>query len=567
MAAPHQGLPLMRFSVPLAALLCAVAFTPTTALAQDEINVTGQYFGELRCGNRPRAELITLAEIGEAHVARVRTYPVAGGPYFQWYDAIYELEEQGDGAFASSRGAYIRGIEGDTAPPPSLDLQISADRNLTRLDSGAICGGTLPALLAAIESPSSFAEQIQGTVTHLTQDMRSFERVAESTIPNLFPAEILSVIDGFGAFMTMRVDNDERTCLFLSSPMGGMQIRRTPLHAVGSCAENVASFTERGPILMLDWGGGYRNGAGHLSTQDRRLTAFLSTLGAEPGSPPAGAAAGLAAVPGAIIPTVDRPADYPSAFAGMDWDIRGVPLGLDIQSTMAIAAPGQRLEEGYWSFERGTVFDREERRPQYDTQRIQLSRSSTQGGVADYVVIEPTDWHQGHMVHTVYRDVRARDLEDMPTVEALVTAVEERFGRPTSTSRFVYGAGGIAQETVRRMIYTIRGGEVRSVPCVPMDRALRRIGMFGRPNAAGGIGRGDIPEIERALEQIVERDCEGVLVIEYSTSGQNRQRVDVYRFLAVDLRLLLANQLSEFATRDEMREAAMEALPEVEPDL
>jgi hypothetical protein len=557
----------MRQLISIVALCAAVQLIPLTAHGQTQVTVTGQFFGELRCDDRPRAELITLGEINDIPVARVRTYPVEGGAYFQWHDALYELEAGESGTLVSIRGAYIRGIEGDNSPPVDLLLDTTNKDMLMRLDAGAVCGGPLRTVEPEPLGAASFPDILQGSVSHLTQNMRSFERIADSTNPNAFPTEILSVVDDFGAVMTLRVDSDERLCLYRTTPVGELQVQRTLLYGVGACSEAIVGFSERGPVLMLDWGGGYRNGAGRLESQDRRVAAFMTSIGAEPDTPPAGAAAGMASIPGAIIPTVDRPADYPPAFAGMDWDIRGVPLGSDIQSTMAIAAPGQRLDTENWTFETGTVFDREERRPQYGPQRIQLNNRSYQGGVDDYVILEPTNWHQGQMVHTVFREVQTNDLERMPTVNALLEAIYDRYGRPISTSRFTYGAGGIGQQSFQRMIFPIRDGEVRNVPCVPMDRGIRNIGSVGRSNSMGRVTSADVPELEQALQDIVERGCEAVFVIEYSVAAQNRERVRAYRFMAVDVRLRLADALSEIATRAEMRAAAMDALPEVAPDL
>lgn len=263
-------------SLSMTALL---ALAPTCLFAQGKPIEAGQYFGMFDCGASPRAELISIIKQDDSTAVRVRTFPVNGGPYFQWHDALYQVEAAGNGPLASVKSAYVRQTIGDDAAPAELLLQPAADGGIVRVESGTLCGGNVSRLDAAAASPSDFADILQGTIAHLSTGQTGTVRIRENTDPRPFPIEILSTVDEFGSFITMRLDGEGRTCLFSAQPAGGTALERRLIHGVGDCSDGTVTITERGPILMLDWGGGYSQGAGALVSQDQLIAKFLSELG------------------------------------------------------------------------------------------------------------------------------------------------------------------------------------------------------------------------------------------------------------------------------------------------
>lgn len=256
-----------------------LALAPTCLFAQGTPIEAGQYFGVFDCGASPRAELISIIKRNDSTAVRVRTFPVNGGPYFQWHDALYQIEATEEGAFRTVQGTFVRAAVGDDKAPADIVLMAKEGGAVARLESDGLCGGELDRLDLPVGVPPDFSTGLQRTIVHVALGQSGTERINDNVDPRIFPVEILSTADEFGAFITMRVDDEGRACIFSAQPVAEMSVERRLVHGVGSCSEGIVTITERGPVLVLDWGGGYREVAGERASQDQLVAAFLSELG------------------------------------------------------------------------------------------------------------------------------------------------------------------------------------------------------------------------------------------------------------------------------------------------
>jgi hypothetical protein len=533
------------FSLSMTALL---ALAPTCLFAQGRPIEAGQYFGVFDCGASPRAELISIIKQNDSTAVRVRTFPVNGGPYFQWHDALYQVDAAGDGPLASVKSVYVRQTVGDDAAPAELLLQPADDGGIVRLESGTLCGGNLSRLDAAAASPSDFADILQGTIAHLSTGRSGTERVNENTDPRPFPIEILSTVDEFGSFITMRLDGEGRTCLFSAQPAAGTALERRLIHGVGDCSDGTVTFTERGPMLVLDWGGGYRELAGALGRQDQLIAKFLSELGSpaqEAGNRP-GADAQSATASDVELDGVK------SAFSGLGWTIGTVPLGLGMEESMSVGAPGVRLNMRNW-VARGQRGVQAGAREEPDFVNFGVTDIH---GLTDRTVLQPAHWHMGSLVFRVEKRVNSNKPELMPTKEALIAAVIEKFGPPISLDSRSSQAGWFPSPGSELLLYPVKNGELYDGPCFDPD--------MGHPMMETNE---EVYNRNKAVVVQIETGgyCEGVLAVRYTEGGMGR--LDSYSILARDFLLEARNEVNDLEVQVKLLDEQLEQMPEVKPEL
>jgi hypothetical protein len=269
------------FSLPRLILVkLTLLSTATGAFAQNNFVEVGHYFGTVTCSGESRAELVSIIDLGDKSLARVRTFPVDGGPYFQWVDSIHEVRTTADGELHSVQSISLRPKAG-AEPLFDLIMVPTAGNSISLERDAEPCAGDLRRLDIPLARSEDVSVGLRGAIVHVSRGLNGFgggERITDGVDPSLFPIEILSSIDKFGAFITMRSDTEGRSCLYEIRPTGEMTLERHLLHSVGRCTEGLVTYTARGPILVMDWGGGYKQPVGPLTAQDRKIEAFLAVL-------------------------------------------------------------------------------------------------------------------------------------------------------------------------------------------------------------------------------------------------------------------------------------------------
>lgn len=267
------------FSLPRFLLVkLLLLFTATGALAQNNIVEVGHYFGTLTCSGESRAELVSIIDLGDKRLVRVRMFPVDGGPYFPWVDSVHEVQTTANGELHSLKSIPLRqktgaALASDLVITPMAVNTISLERDAEP------CAGDLSRLDIPLARSEDVSVSLRGAIVHLSRGLNGFgggERISDGVDPSLFPIEILSSIDEFGAFITMRSDTEGRSCLYEVRPSGEMTLERRLLHSFGRCTDGLVTYTARGPLLVMDWGGGYRQPVGALTAQNQKIAALLS---------------------------------------------------------------------------------------------------------------------------------------------------------------------------------------------------------------------------------------------------------------------------------------------------
>lgn len=375
------------------------------------------------------------------------------------------------------------------------------------------------------------------------------ERINDNVDPRNFPIEILSTADAFGSFIAMRVDNEGRTCVFSTHPAAEMSVERRLIHGAGSCSNGTVTITERGPVLVLDWGGGYREVAGERASQDQQIAAFLASLGA-PSDPQK--ATGTGDSSGNPASDGLSNVEAASAFAGLGWTIGTVPLGLDMKTAMAVGAPNVRLDMRNW-VARGKRGVEAGARSEPDFVNFGVTDI---WGLTDRTVVQPAHWHMGSLVISVEKRVNSKKPELMPTKEALIAAAVEKFGPPISLDSRPTQLGFMPAPGSDYMLYPVKNGQLHNGPCFDPD--------MGRPMMETNQ---EVHDRNSAIIRQIETGgyCEGVLAVRYTEGSMGR--LDSYSIIARDFLLEARNEVNDIEVQIKLLDEQLKQMPEVVPEL
>jgi len=510
----------------LATIVCV---TPASA----QVPETGHYFGSLTCNGEPRAELLSIVKSGDAHIARIRTLPVEGSPYFQWFDSLHQLVGSEDGSFSGARGTYIRAAKSGDTTPPELGISFSND-GIARSTDGSICDGLLQPITEAVYAPEAIPETLRGAIIHLTSDMRGGERIRANTNPKDFPAEILSTADRFGSFMFMRVDSEQRTCVYRTIGSRDLTVGRELLHGVGRCADGTVRFSPSGSNYRFDWGGGDRSTAAIFTRQNRRIEEFFKDVGAA--NPISDFSEQndeqVTRTPQGQIPFPDA-----ISLAGELDD-----LGIDTKRiSLAMSADeiadrlGGKIQGRKWNFFNAQGL--EPPRIILEDRQSVLSNSRSNGSSESFVV-DLSEWHTRNRPIRITRRVEVAP-ESRPLADTFVNAIIEKYGsrtRPVERPRFA-----------TRYVWTYKNGALNTnCDRLEVPRKLRDSYSVNLREAQGFM-----EDIDNGSA------CGAEISIEFETDSASQ--VEKYTVIILDVKALVGDLINSAKIEQDMREKYREA--------
>jgi hypothetical protein len=236
---------------------------------------------------------------------------------------------------------------------------------------------------------------------------------------------------------------------------------------------------------------------------------------------------------------------WQSSFAGFEFDINGIRIDQNIETSLTAFNPDFRFKTGRWNDSQGEYV-----RDDVAWQAFSFGNISA---VREEYRVTATPWHAGNVIHTVTRIVSIKPDDQKPTVASFVATAEAKYGEPIEHVR-----EGIFGRRAMQMLYPVKDGQIADVPCFDMDQ-----GWYG--SAARSEQR--LNSVEGYLAEIDAGKCDGVLSIWYTIDSGNEERISYYGGAMRDFRLELEAYIANEAEQEAATLARQQATPEGTPDL